>query len=128
MICGVKECWRIAQKRLAFAFLRVSCATHFLEKQKPIYFYGNSKRPPPRHGDQLQWRHLRGAGFPAPHAGNLRAFVQASLRSIRTGKSSDIRLSSTEKIEPVPMITTKMEFSYKDGQDYVFTDRPATKP
>jgi elongation factor P len=54
--------------------------------------------------------------------GNLRAFVQASLRSIRTGKSSDIRLSSTEKIEPVPMITTKMEFSYKDGQDYVFTD------
>ena len=54
--------------------------------------------------------------------GNLRAFVQASLRSIRTGKSSDIRLSSTEKIEPVPMMTTKMEFSYKDGQDYVFTD------
>ncbi len=54
--------------------------------------------------------------------GNLRAFVQATLRSIRTGKSSDIRLSSTEKIEPVPMITTKMEFSYKDGADYVFTD------
>jgi len=54
--------------------------------------------------------------------GNLRAFVQASLRSIRTGKSSDIRLSSTEKIEPVPMMTTKMEFSYKDGADYVFTD------
>ncbi len=54
--------------------------------------------------------------------GNLRAFVQASLRSIRTGKSSDIRLSSTEKIEPVPMIAKKMEYSYKDGADYVFTD------
>ena len=54
--------------------------------------------------------------------GNLRAFVQATLRSIRTGKSSDIRLSSTERIEPVPMITKKMDFSYKDGQDYVFTD------
>jgi elongation factor P len=54
--------------------------------------------------------------------GNLRAFVQATLRSIRTGKSSDIRLSSTEKIVPVPMITTKMEFSYMDGKDYVFTD------
>ena len=54
--------------------------------------------------------------------GNLRAFVQATLRSIRSGKSSDIRLSSTEKIEPVPMMTTKMEFSYKDGADYVFTD------
>jgi elongation factor P len=54
--------------------------------------------------------------------GNLRAFVQATLRSIRTGKSSDIRLSSTEKIEAVPMMTTKMEFSYKDGADYVFTN------
>ena len=54
--------------------------------------------------------------------GNLRAFVQATLRSIRTGKSSDIRLSSTEKIEPVPMMTTKMEYSYKDGSDYVFTN------
>jgi elongation factor P len=54
--------------------------------------------------------------------GNLRAFVQATLRSIRTGKSSDVRFSSTERIEPVPLITRKMEFSYKDGQDYVFTD------
>jgi elongation factor P len=54
--------------------------------------------------------------------GNLRAFVQATLRSIKTGKSSDVRFSSTEKIEPVPMITKKMEFSYKDGEDYVFTD------
>ena len=54
--------------------------------------------------------------------GNLRAFVQASIRSIRTGKSADVRFSSTEKIETVPMLTTKMEYSYKDGQDYVFTD------
>ena len=54
--------------------------------------------------------------------GNLRAFVQASLRSIRTVKTSDVRFSSTEKIVPIPMMTTKMEYSYKDGQDYVFTD------
>ena len=54
--------------------------------------------------------------------GNLRAFVQATLRSIRTGKSSDVRFSSTERIDPVPMISRKMEFSYKDGEDYVFTD------
>jgi elongation factor P len=54
--------------------------------------------------------------------GNLRAFVQATIRSIRSGKSSDVRFSSTERIEPVPMITRKMEFSYKDGEDYVFTD------
>ena len=54
--------------------------------------------------------------------GNLRAFVQATLRSIRTGKSSDVRFSSTEKIEVVPMTTKKMEYSYKDGADYVFSD------
>ncbi len=54
--------------------------------------------------------------------GNLRAFVQASIRSIKTGKSSDVRFSSTEKIEVVPMQTRKMEFSYKDGEDYVFSD------
>src|ERR1051326_7416048 len=60
----------------------------------------------------------------SPHRtpGNLRAFVQATLRSIRTGKSSDVRFSSTEKIEVVPMMTKKMEFSYKDGDDYVFSD------
>jgi elongation factor P len=54
--------------------------------------------------------------------GNLRAFVQATIRSIKTGKSSDVRFSSTEKIEVVPMQTTKMEFSYMDGEDYVFSD------
>jgi elongation factor P len=54
--------------------------------------------------------------------GNLRAFVQATLRSIRTGKSADVRFSSTERIDVVPMNTRKMEFSYKDGEDYVFSD------
>lgn len=54
--------------------------------------------------------------------GNLRAFVQAILRSVRTGKSMDVRFSSAEKIETVPLNTTKMEFSYKSGDDYVFVD------
>lgn len=54
--------------------------------------------------------------------GNLRAFVQATLRSIRTGKSSDVRFSSTEKIEVVPLMVKRMDFSYKDGEDYVFSD------
>ena len=54
--------------------------------------------------------------------GNLRAFVQATLRSIRTGKSADVRFSSTEKIEVIPMMTKKMEFSYLDNGDYVFSD------
>ena len=52
--------------------------------------------------------------------GNLRAFVQASIRSLKSGKSSDVRFSSTEEV--VPMTTRKMEFSYKDGDDFVFSD------
>ena len=54
--------------------------------------------------------------------GNLRAFVQATLRSLRSGRSADVRFSSTEKIEVVPMMTKKMDFSYKDGEDFVFSD------
>jgi len=54
--------------------------------------------------------------------GNLRAFVQVILRSLRSGKSSDVRFSSTEKVDVVPMQTRRMEFSYKDGEDFMFTD------
>jgi elongation factor P len=54
--------------------------------------------------------------------GNLRAFVQATLRSIRTGKSSAVRFSSTAPLEVVPMNIRKMDFSYKDGEDFVFSD------
>ena len=54
--------------------------------------------------------------------GNLRAFVQMSLRSIRTGKTSDVRYSSTERVDVIPMVTRKMEYSYKDGDDFVFSD------
>jgi elongation factor P len=54
--------------------------------------------------------------------GNLRAFVQASIRSIKSGKSSDVRFSSTEKIDVVPLATRRMDFSYKDGEDFVFSD------
>jgi elongation factor P len=51
--------------------------------------------------------------------GNLRAFVQATIRSIKSGKSSDVRFSSAERVEVVPMTTRKMDFSYKDGDDFV---------
>lgn len=54
--------------------------------------------------------------------GNLRAFVQVALRNVRSGRSSDVRFSSTEKVDVVPLMAKKMEFSYKDGSDYVFSD------
>ena len=54
--------------------------------------------------------------------GNKRAFCQMILRSIRTGNSSDVRFSSTERVDIIPLITKKMEYSYLDGADYVFSD------
>ncbi len=54
--------------------------------------------------------------------GNLRAFVQATIRSLKTNKSSDIRFSSTEKVEVVDVSHSKYEFSYMDGDAYVFTE------
>ncbi len=54
--------------------------------------------------------------------GNLRAFVQATLRSVRTGKTAEVRFSTAERLEIVPLITTKMDFSYMDGLDFVFSN------
>jgi elongation factor P len=54
--------------------------------------------------------------------GNLRAFVQAIIRSIKTGKSSDVRFSSTEKVELIDLQRRPLEFSYKDHQGYHFMD------
>ena len=52
--------------------------------------------------------------------GNLRAFVQASLRSMTTGRTSDERFSSTEKVETVHVTHEKWEFNYTDPTGYVF--------
>ena len=57
--------------------------------------------------------------------GNLRAFVQAIIRSIKTGKSSDVRFSSTEKVELVEVNRETLEFSYKDRTSITsWTRRP----
>jgi elongation factor P len=54
--------------------------------------------------------------------GNLRAFVQAIIRYINTGKSADVRFGSTDKIELVDINRTTLEFSYKDNNGYHFMD------
>jgi elongation factor P len=54
--------------------------------------------------------------------GNLRAFVQAIIRYISTGKSADVRFASTEKIDLVDVSRQSLEFSYADPQGYHFMD------
>ena len=52
--------------------------------------------------------------------GNLRAFVQAIIRYINTGKSADVRFSSTDKVELVEIDRKQLEFSYEDRNGYHF--------
>ena len=54
--------------------------------------------------------------------GNLRAFVQAIIRYINTGKSADVRFGSTDKVELVDIERKTLEFSYKDHNGYHFMD------
>ena len=54
--------------------------------------------------------------------GNLRAFVQCIIRYIGTGKSADIRFSSTEKVDLVDVSRTTLEFSYQDQEGFHFMD------
>ncbi|GAB4240177.1 MAG: elongation factor P [Candidatus Methylacidiphilales bacterium] len=52
--------------------------------------------------------------------GNLRAFVQGTLRSIKTGRSFEQRFNSNEKIETVNVQHSKWDFNYKDHNGYTF--------
>ena len=54
--------------------------------------------------------------------GNLRAFVQAIIRYINTGKSADVRFGSTDKVELVEIERKNLEFSYNDRNGYHFMD------
>ncbi len=52
--------------------------------------------------------------------GNLRAFVQAKLRNIKTGSSTEVRFSSTENIERAMLEEHEMEYMYSDGDMHHF--------
>jgi len=52
--------------------------------------------------------------------GNLRAFVQAKLRNLKSGLSTEARFSSTENIERVQLEQHMMQYLYKEGDTYHF--------
>jgi elongation factor P len=54
--------------------------------------------------------------------GNLRAFIQAKLRNVRTGAMFIERFRSPDPIERVVVDEVKMEYLYNDGEDYYFMD------
>jgi elongation factor P len=52
--------------------------------------------------------------------GNLRAFIQAKLRNIRTGAMFEHRFRSPDPIERIIVDEVSMEFLYADGDDFYF--------
>ncbi len=54
--------------------------------------------------------------------GNLRAFIQAKLRNLRTGAMFEHRFRSPDPIDRVIVDEISMDFLYADGDDYYFMD------
>ena len=52
--------------------------------------------------------------------GNLRGFVQAKMRNLRSGSMMEHRFSSEDKVERAIMDEVEMEYLYDDGQNYYF--------
>jgi elongation factor P len=55
--------------------------------------------------------------------GNLRAFVQARMRNLRTGNSFEHRFSSTEGVERAMLDTCPMEYLYSDASGHHFMNQ-----
>ncbi|HEY6972485.1 MAG TPA: elongation factor P [Candidatus Angelobacter sp.] len=52
--------------------------------------------------------------------GNLRAFIQAKLRNVRTGAMFEHRFRSGDAIDRINVDEIAMEFLYQDGDDFYF--------
>ena len=52
--------------------------------------------------------------------GNLRAFIQAKLRNLRTGAMFEHRFRSADAVDRVIVDEAEMEYLYHDGGDYYF--------
>ena len=52
--------------------------------------------------------------------GNLRGFVQAKMRSLRTGSMTEHRFSSEDKVEKAILDEQDMEYLYDDGEYFYF--------
>ena len=52
--------------------------------------------------------------------GNLRAFVQAKLRNLRSGALMEHRFRSEDRIEQAILDESEMQFLYRDGDDFHF--------
>lgn len=54
--------------------------------------------------------------------GNKRAFVQANIKNVATGKIIEVRFSATQDVELVQLDPKKAQYLYKDGEGFHFMD------
>ncbi len=54
--------------------------------------------------------------------GNLRAFYQAKMKNVKTGKSAENRFNPGEKVDIVRVEVRELAYLYKDGTDLVCMD------
>lgn len=78
-----------------------------------------------RKGDVLLYENKLWVVMNAVHRtpGNLRAFIQATLRNIKEGNQKDVRFSATEKVEKVDVFEREMQYLYSDGNVFHFMDK-----
>jgi elongation factor P len=55
--------------------------------------------------------------------GNLRAFVQAKLRNLRSGRVTENRFRSGEEVEEIRVEQKEFQYLYHDGSSYQFMDK-----
>ncbi len=69
-----------------------------------------------RHNNELYSIHKAEHRTP----GNLRAFVQARMRNLRSGALIDHRFRSTDEVERAVLDESEMQYLYSDGDSYFF--------
>ncbi len=57
--------------------------------------------------------------------GNKRGFVQATLRNIKTGKVTQTRFASEDRVEPAQLDPKLVQYLYQDAQGFHFMDLQA---
>ena len=55
--------------------------------------------------------------------GNLRAFVQAKLRGLKSGRVTETRFRSGEEVEEVRVEQKEFQYLFHDGASYQFMDK-----
>ena len=75
-----------------------------------------------RPGMVIKFNHELFSVFSVNHRtpGNLRGFVQAKMRSLRSGGMTEHRFSSEDRVERAVMEEHEMEYLYDDGEFYYF--------